>query len=191
MTAAKPVLIIVSGPPASGKTTLSRRLAADLRLPLVQRDSLKERLFDTLGWRDRALSQRLGGASYELLYYTLDLLLQTGQPCIVESNFSRVAASHKLTTLLEYYGYTAIQILCFAAPDVLLERFTARHAAGERHPGHVDDLALPEFTAQIQQRWEPLDVAGPLIELDTSTTFDYKKLMVQITAILVGSEEEH
>ena len=73
MSVTKQVLIIVSGPPASGKTTLSRRLAADLRLPLVQRDSFKEIMFDTLGWQDRAWSQRLGGASYELLYYALDL----------------------------------------------------------------------------------------------------------------------
>ena len=189
MSPTNPLLIVVTGPPASGKTTLSRRLAADLRLPLVQRDSFKEILFDTLGWHDRAWSQRLGGASYELLYYALDLLLQTGQPCIVESNFTRAAASHKLTMLLERHNYTAIQILCFAAPNVLIERFTARHAAGERHPGHVDASALPEFTSQIQQRWQPLDVAGPLIELDTSTTFDYEKLIAQITVILAGIVE--
>ena len=181
MPVTKQVLIVVSGPPASGKTTLSRRLAADLRLPLVQRDSFKEILFDTLGWQDRAWSQRLGGASYELLYYTLDLLLQTGQPCIVESNFSRAFASQKVTTLLERHGYSAIQILCFAAPNVLIERFTARYATSERHPGHVDASALPEFTAQIQQRWEPLDVAGPLIELDTGAPFDYAQLVAQIT----------
>ena len=74
-------------------------------------------------------------------------------------------------------------------PEATAERFTARHAAGERHPGHVDASALPEFTAQIQQRWQPLDVAGPLIELDTSTTFDYEKLIAQITVILAGIVE--
>jgi len=42
-------LIIVIGPPASGKTALAHHLAADLRLPLLSRDDFKERLFDTLG----------------------------------------------------------------------------------------------------------------------------------------------
>ena len=53
-------LIIVTGPPASGKTGLARRFAADLRLPLICRDDFKEKLFDTLGWSDRAWSKRLG-----------------------------------------------------------------------------------------------------------------------------------
>lgn len=42
-------LIVIVGPPASGKTALARRLATDLRLPLLSRDDFKERLFDTLG----------------------------------------------------------------------------------------------------------------------------------------------
>ena len=46
-------LIIILGPPATGKTTLGRRLAADLRLPFLGRDDFKERLFDRLGCRDR------------------------------------------------------------------------------------------------------------------------------------------
>lgn len=46
-----PVVIIVAGPPATGKTTLSRWLASELMLPLLNRDSIKEILFDTLGSR--------------------------------------------------------------------------------------------------------------------------------------------
>ena len=61
-------LIIVTGPVASGKTTLSQRLALDSRLPLLNRDHFKEIIFDGLGWSDRAWSQRVGATSYGLLY---------------------------------------------------------------------------------------------------------------------------
>jgi predicted kinase len=61
-------LIVVSGLPASGKTTLAHLLAAELRLPLVGRDDIKERLFESLGWSDREWSKRLGIASWDLLY---------------------------------------------------------------------------------------------------------------------------
>ena len=87
MPESAPALIIVSGPPGSGKTTLATRLAADLRLPLLTKDRIKEILFDTLGWSDRAWSQRLGTATMELLYADLEAQLAAGCPSVIESNF--------------------------------------------------------------------------------------------------------
>jgi molybdopterin-guanine dinucleotide biosynthesis protein len=42
-------LVLVTGPPASGKTTLARPLASYLGLPLLGKDTIKEALFDALG----------------------------------------------------------------------------------------------------------------------------------------------
>jgi tRNA uridine 5-carbamoylmethylation protein Kti12 len=47
-------LVLVTGPPTSGKTTLARPLAHHLDLPLLGKDAIKEALFDTLGTGDRA-----------------------------------------------------------------------------------------------------------------------------------------
>ena len=88
-----PLLIVVTGPPASGKTTLSRRIANDLHLPLISRDGIKEILFDGLGWSDREWSKRLGKVSYELTYYFVQLHIASGQPVIVESNFTEQAVT--------------------------------------------------------------------------------------------------
>jgi adenylate kinase family enzyme len=41
-----------AGPPCSGKTTIGRELLADLSLPMLSKDMIKEILFDALGWGD-------------------------------------------------------------------------------------------------------------------------------------------
>src|SRR4051794_3017127 len=64
-------LVIVSGPPGAGKSTLAGPLAAELALPLLAKDVIKESLFDALGHVEDdplASSRRLGGAAMELLW---------------------------------------------------------------------------------------------------------------------------
>src|SRR5262245_13500660 len=109
---AQPSLIIVTGLPATGKTTLARRLAADLRLPLVTKDEIKERLFDQLGWHDRAWSLRLGQATYDLLYYFVEALLAAGCSAIVEGNFHPAEAAARFRALHDRYPFAPIQIVC-------------------------------------------------------------------------------
>lgn len=50
-------------------------------------DLFKESLFDSLGWRDRDWSRRLGGASMALLFRSAEALLEAGQLVALESNF--------------------------------------------------------------------------------------------------------
>ena len=82
-----PLLLIVTGLPCAGKTTLARRLALALNLPLVTKDDLKELLFETVGWTDRAWSKRLGQAAYESMSYFIDTQLAACYPLILECNF--------------------------------------------------------------------------------------------------------
>jgi hypothetical protein len=58
-----PTVIVVSGPPAVGKSTIARGLATRLTLPLLSRDAIKEALVDTLGYGDRLQSKRFGAAA--------------------------------------------------------------------------------------------------------------------------------
>src|SRR5690349_14686664 len=63
-----PLLVVVTGMPSSGKTTIAESLAERLHLPLVAKDVLKESLFETLGPGDVEWSGRLGDAAYNLIF---------------------------------------------------------------------------------------------------------------------------
>jgi len=59
--------VVVSGPPASGKSTLARQLAPALGLPLLAKDTLKDGLLTVLDAADVGASQRLGRAAVAAL----------------------------------------------------------------------------------------------------------------------------
>src|SRR5688572_8145929 len=100
-----PLLVIVSGAPASGKTTLGRRLAAEFQLPFIGKDDIKEVLFETLGWSDRAWSIRLGVATYHLLYQAIETQLRAQRSLLVESNFRGEYATSRFLALKSQYGF--------------------------------------------------------------------------------------
>src|SRR5947209_20512533 len=85
----KPLLIIVNGLPGSGKTSLARRLAADVRLPVFSRDGMYETLYDALVCQSNGLPPLIGPATFTLLYYVASSLLAAGQPLIVEGFLGR------------------------------------------------------------------------------------------------------
>ena len=78
-------MVLVSGAPGSGKTSLAGPLAAELGFALLGKDRIKERLHDALGApeSDLAWSKRLGAAAMEVLW-----ALAADAPAVVlEANF--------------------------------------------------------------------------------------------------------
>jgi predicted kinase len=130
-------LLLVSGPPAAGKSTWATALAAHFAVPLVSRDSLKEVLFDTLGPGDRTWSRQLGRASFGLLHHVMALVMATGGGLVVENAFHPVDAGW-IGDLAMRYRYRCLEVVMAAPATVLLQRFRLRARSDARHPGHVD-----------------------------------------------------
>ena len=182
---AVPLLLIISGPPCTGKTTLGRRLADDLRLPFIHKDGFKELLFDSLGWSDREWSKRLGQASYQLMFYFAETLLKAGCSFALEANFYPEFHTGLFRALQQKCPFNPLQVNCQARPEVVLERFRARSHTSERHPGHVDDSTLSELaTALSSNRYLPLPLGGEVWVVDTTdfAKLDYPTLLRTVVA---------
>lgn len=179
-----PILLLVSGPPASGKTTLGKRLARDLGMPFISKDALKETLFDTLGTQDKAWARRLGVASIALLYDVAARLLEAGQDLVAESNFLPGLDTPRVRTLAEKYDCRVVEVHCTAPPEVLIARYAARAVSGARHPGHTDmSTGLTEEGQEALRvgAWAPV-LGTQAIMLDTRTFSEttYQKLLAQV-----------
>lgn len=183
-----PLLLIVNGLPGAGKTTLAKRLAADVALPVFSRDGIYETLYDALECRSHRLPSLLGSAAFALLYSVTGSVLASGQSAIVEGFFGRSALrTAELLRMRQTCEFTPFQILCRANGRVLLERFLARAGTEERHSSHQD----MEWIAQneeilAQGHLAPLALGGQVVEIDTTTlySFDYAGLLQRVRAAL-------
>lgn len=72
----QPTLVLVTGAPGSGKTTLSRTLAETLRLPWLSRDRFRTGLFFALGgWSDEPEAVPSREESIDVFFETVEMLL--------------------------------------------------------------------------------------------------------------------
>jgi len=164
-----PWVIIVTGAPATGKTTLGRRIAHDLGWPFFHKDGIKEALFDTLGWGDREWSKRLGHAAMVLLFYFVEAQLQAGRSLVVEANFNPAFDTARFLALRQQYPFEPLQIVCETDGATLRGRYRARAASSERHPGHVDGVLANEFDFDdLCRKHAALDIGGRVVRVDTS-----------------------
>jgi predicted kinase len=170
----KPLLVIVTGPPGAGKTSIAEPLAAKLGLPLLAKDNLKETLHDVLGGEGREWSQRLGVATFEVIFRVLDTLLAAGCSVVAEGNFSRPEPFRALPPA------RIVQIHVTAPPALIQERFRTRNRA---HPVHYDLQVIEEVPKRMAAgEWDPLDLGGTLIGVDGSERVDVAALAEKVKA---------
>jgi glucokinase len=149
-------LILVTGLPGTGKTTLARLMARRHGLPLIAKDTIKEPLLDLLaseppgaaGADGGALerSRLLSDASFAVVFALARELLSLGSSLILEGNFRKGEHEAQLAGELQRAGLPQLpiaQVLCHLPEEERHARLLARRHEPSRHPGHfAGELAL-------------------------------------------------
>ncbi|WP_102125841.1 AAA family ATPase [Deinococcus planocerae] len=133
-----PVLLLLTGAPASGKSRLAARLAAELAWPLLSRDRIRELLWDALPSGSEA-REASADTAWRLFYSLTGDLLANGSNVIAESSLHFRRAVDELQPVLARATTAHVHLDCDR--DVRVERYAAR--AANRHPCFNDSaLAL-------------------------------------------------
>jgi predicted kinase len=170
------MVVVVTGIPASGKTTLATALGARLGWPLISKDVVKEALFDALGTGDLQWSQQLGRAGHVVMYS----LAATMPRVILEAHFQRGVAEPELLAL----NRRLVQIHCRCPVDVAAKRYRRRIEDPDRHAGHLPEHQSDEVIARwMKDPPTPLDLPDALlIEVDTIGPVDLETVATSIHA---------
>lgn len=129
-------IIIVAGMPASGKTTFVNKLSAALGYPVLEKDAIKEELFDVIGFQNYEQKRLMDVAATAVLLRCADSLLAGGQSLIVVNNF-RGDAAPKVEAMLEKHNCGCVFVFFGGTGDVFYERYVQRDLVPRRHLGHI------------------------------------------------------
>jgi predicted kinase len=157
--------VVLSGLPGSGKSTLARRLAPALNFPLIDKDTILQRLFESKGVGDAGWRRTLSRESDRILQAEATALEKA-----VLVSFWRLPGmpsdSGTPADWLREMPAHIVNVHCACAPEVAAERFVNR----KRHPGHLDsEASYEEILAGIRAiaRFGHLEI-GERVDADTS-----------------------
>lgn len=175
--------IIVTGLPASGKTTLARAVARTLRWPLLDKDDFLETLYETHEVRSLADRSRLSRQSDALFQRAAQEQLRV----VLVSHWAVGAPSNggTPTSWLTAQFDHLIELCCLCSPDTATARFQARR----RHPKHLDHLRLAaDLRQQMQDRHDLLPLGiGPVVTVNTERDVDLAAVLTSDHLIRVQS----
>lgn len=164
---AEAFFVVVSGPPASGKSTLAPVLARELALPLLAKDTIKDALMSVLPVADVEASRQIGRGAVAAM---VAVAAESPIGAVIESNFYRSAAAEALRLL----PGAVVEVFCRCEQAVADERYRSR--AGTRHAGHFDTVrtAAELWNDEVA---EPVAGGWPVLEVDTNRPVDIAEVL--------------
>ena len=163
-----PTLIVVSGPPGSGKTTLAHQIARAVGCPAVCRDEIKEGMVQATPGFVGGVGDDLTAPTLPVFFEVIALLLKAGVTTVAEAAFQDHVWRPRLTPLV---GLATVRIVhCVVDAEVAFDRILQRIADDGARRAHDDPG--PEDRADYLRRhraFNRVDLGVPWIEVDTTS----------------------
>jgi len=165
----KPLLIVITGRPASGKTSLAHLLATEIKCPLISRDELKEGYVNTMRLAHHQLNEKANSDIYETFLGVINLLISRKISIVIEAAFQHKLWEPLLAKLLN--KAEARIIICKIPLEIAKERFYKRILEQPERKKYHDDVTI-EHTVLLTEDYEMINIPLPTLEVDTTDKYN-------------------
>ena len=171
-----PALIAVGGVIASGKSTVTSRLARELVVPVIDADRTRKFLAGVMAtspipeepWQG-VYSEEFGERTYDEMARRARSVLMTGRSVIVDASFRSTRHRAAVRTLARELGIPFAFVECRADADVCRERLRHRESG-------VSDGRFEIFDDFVR-KWEPITELSPSEHIVVETTRPIEETM--------------
>lgn len=172
---------MVTGRPASGKSTLARILSREINYPLLSRDELKEGYIQTVGMqKDPSIALHV----YETFFETIDFLVSREISLIAEAAFQDKLWKPKLSILLSKANIKII--ICKINSDLAKRRFNERLMKDPSRDLFHSDSLVKEYGGLKTNMYNHVQMDIPTLEVDTTEGY-----IPSVEAIVTFIQKDH